>query len=310
MGRWTVAEWLAQAQEFSPLPGGEDDVGYGDGTWSRRIDTLLEEDEDDFEDDDDEGDYEKPLPPSPLQVPGMRPAPPPKIYIAGPPALSNAARPPEEGRVHKLFGAMRETKRTRGKRGKGTETSGPSMTEKPRRIAQGDRNGLQVSVASPTASSPRSLSTHRPREFLVRSNTKRVTSKSKSSKPASPRRTDGYTYNGHALEILVSTQVTATPSAHDAGRPRVFYPRSSSLPGARNNAPPPPVKNSMPMPPVPSKYPPQATQRSRALPAVPSAPATNALTNSSIHRSVSATGGASNATRQIRPLPVPTRPPP
>ncbi|KAJ6482128.1 hypothetical protein C8R47DRAFT_584703 [Mycena vitilis] len=308
MGRWTVAEWLAQAQEFSPLPGGEDGLGCGDETWSRRIDTLLEEDEDDFEDDEDnEGDHEKPLPPSPLQVPGVRPAPLPKIYIAGPPVCSNATRSPEAGRVHKLFGAIRETKRTRGKRGKGAETSGPSMTEKPRRLAQGDRHELQVLVASSTGSSPRSPGTHRPREFLVRSNTKRATSNSKSFKPASPRRADGYSYNGHALEILVSTQVTATPSAHDAGRPRVFYPRSSSLPGARNNLPPPPVKNVIPLPPVPSKYPPQATQRSRALPAVPSAPAINALTNSSVHRSVSATG---SATRQIRPLPVPTRPPP
>ncbi|KAJ6589087.1 hypothetical protein B0H19DRAFT_230180 [Mycena capillaripes] len=241
-----------------------------------------------------------PLPPSPgIQVYAYHddepPTPPPKLHLADSHAFSLvAARPPApaEGRVHKILGAMKNTNRTRGKRGKAVDTS--RMLDGDNYHSRTELRGEDL-VTSPTASQSRSPNARRPREFLARSGLKPTSSRSKSRfKPASPR-AGVYMYNGRALEILVSTQVTATRSAHDAGRPRVYYPRSSSLPAARMNQSLPPAP--------PEKNPPQS-RSSRALPAVPSAGATNAPLNHSIDRNVGATP---NAARPMRPLPVPVR---
>jgi hypothetical protein len=201
---------------------------------------------------------------------------------------------------------MRKNNRTRGKRGK-AGTSLPCESEKPARITDGVGNFSylrnDVLMASPTRSHPRSPNARRPREFLAGSNKR--TSPNTKSKPASPRRTDGYTWNGHALEILISTQVTATRSPYDGGRPRVFHPRSSSLPSARNNLPPLP-----PAPPAKSPTRVQAqshAQSSRALPALPSAGVTNTSMNNTIHRRLSSKGSTLNGALHFRPLPVPVQ---
>ncbi|KAJ7334734.1 hypothetical protein DFH08DRAFT_879257 [Mycena albidolilacea] len=310
MGRWTVAEWLAQAQvrraawsanltkaaipqEHSPLPIGEDECG--DGTYHHYIDTLVEEDDDDFEDEEEEDDYEKPLPARPkllLDTRDLPPIPPPKIASARSPAVRAG---------HSFFGSPKQSRRTRGKRGK-ADVAPAYASENPDRRMDDDchspREGLH----------PRSPDTRRPLEFLPRSGVRRP-SKSK-SKPKTAFGHDQYSYSGQALQIFVSTQVTATHSAHDAGRPRVFYPRSSSLPSAASNglhAPPPPYK---PSPPDKTSNVTPHSWSSRALPALPVASATDAPANK-VHRQASTDSGlaSSNGPRRIRPLPVP-RPPP
>ncbi|KAF8170719.1 hypothetical protein K438DRAFT_1982574 [Mycena galopus ATCC 62051] len=290
MGRWTVAEWLAQAQEHSPLPGGEDDLEYGDGMYPHYHETLLEEDGE-FEDEDD---YGKPLPACPGPLP---PTPPTKIASAQ--SFSVVAGSLVDRSGNSLFASAKESRRTRGKRGK-TDTSVHAESKKPERSTEADsdynylRCQPEILVPTPAEFMPRSPDPHRPREFFVRSNVKRAPPKSKSKLKTAFGR-DEYTFKGQALQILVSTQVTETQSAHDAGRPRVFYPRSSSLPSAPNNVLPcPPNEIIMPTP----------SRSSRALPAVPVVSAINALTNRSLNSAV-----ASSGPRQIRPLPVP-RPPP
>ncbi|KAF7329002.1 hypothetical protein MVEN_02530200 [Mycena venus] len=302
MGRWTVAEWLAQAQEFSPLPGGEDDLEYGDGTYPHYIDALLEEDDDEFEDEEDDNDYGKPLPsrPGPELLRDGPPVPPPKTHLTGIHSFPIVAWPPAD--EDSLLGVTKKSRRTRGKRGKADTIEKLDRSTE----AGSDLKYRGYQMATSAGSLPRSPDARRPREFFVQSTVKRVPSQSKSkskSKPASAR--DGYTYNGQPLQILVSTQVTATHSPHDAGRPRVFYPRSSSLPSATNN-----VRSSSSPPPAPppKTSTPTRARSSRALPALPVASATNAPTNS-VHRQASTDSGVvSNGPRRIRPLPVPRTP--
>ncbi|KAF7361273.1 hypothetical protein MSAN_01159700 [Mycena sanguinolenta] len=275
MGRWTVAEWLDQLQEHSSFPAGKESLGCGPGVYPHPIDTLLEEDNE-FEDEEDG--FGKPLPPSPGSGP---PTPPPKIC---------------------------NKRRSRGKRGKTDPMHNGSIN--PERSPKPDSDYIfsrqpDMLVETSVALMPRSPSARRPREFLAGSSVKRTPSKSKSkSKWKMTTGRDGYTYDG-PLQILVSTQVTAAQSAHDAARPRVFYPRSSSLPTARPSA-----SDNVP-PAIPDKTPtpnPSRTRTARALPPVPVVSAINAPTNNKHRQASTDSGVASSGPRRIRPLPVP-RPP-
>ncbi|KAJ7641352.1 hypothetical protein FB45DRAFT_899999 [Roridomyces roridus] len=79
-----------------------------------------------------------------------------------------------------------------------------------------------------------------------------------------------------ALQVFVSTQTTAVASAPDLGRPRVFFPRSSSLQAHRNKA----------LVPVEEEH----VQPRRALPVVPLSQEPT---------------GSGVLERRVRPLPVP-----
>lgn len=181
--------------------------------------------------------------------------------------------------------------------------------EKPGQTTKGDdgflyhrprKGGPEFLIVTPANLQPRSPEGRRPREFFARSGVKRAKSKSKLGAAGSKRtgeHADGYVYNGQGLEVFVSTQTTAIASAPDSGRPRVFYPRSSSLQAARNHALP-----AVPPEPVPK------SQSRRALPAVPPRLGPDTPPSNS-HRRGSSRGSNSKSTRRIRPLPVPTRPP-
>ncbi|KAJ7216949.1 hypothetical protein B0H12DRAFT_340325 [Mycena haematopus] len=290
MGRWTVAEWLAQVQqEYPPFPGGKDALAYVDVGRPHYIGTLLEEKDDEFDDEEDEGNVGKPLPP----CPGSPPAPPPK-FSSGAHSFSVVARSPADAFHPSLLGAMKNSRRTRGKRGKTDSYMHESMKLGRSTEADSDhtfsRGQPEMLVATRAVVMPRSPDTRRPREFFARSSVKRAPSKSKFKSKTSTGR-DAYRYNGQALQILVSTQVTATQSAHDAGRPRVFYPRSSSL----NVPPAPPDKDITQTP----------NRTSRALPALPVASAINAPTNIIPRQASTDSDVASSGPRRIRPLPVP-----
>ncbi|KAK7018603.1 hypothetical protein R3P38DRAFT_2983452 [Favolaschia claudopus] len=287
MGRWTVAEWLAQTEAEDYL-GGTTSLRR-EGRMVRDIEPELGRSEsDDSKDGKEEGRHGKHLPPSPNALTNAYdepPTPPPKTYLSGVHSWSGAPRlSADEEDSGRSSGGTKGGRRTRGKRGKSSRNNSVKTMQNGDPIYVDCRP--EVVVESPSESRPRSQPARRPREFF-----------SRSTPPKSKfRMTDGYTFNGQALEILVSTQVTATQSAHDAGRPRVFYPRSSSLPSAMNNLTPPP--------PLPPKDTPQARTH-RALPAPPLANEPKASTNS---KSTTTDEVASNGARRLRPLPVP-RPP-
>ncbi|KAJ6510420.1 hypothetical protein C8R45DRAFT_964044 [Mycena sanguinolenta] len=300
MGRWTVAEWLDQVQEYSSFPSVEESLEYGASVYPHPIDTLLEDEDDEFEDE--EENFGKPLPPPPGSAP---PTPPPKF--ARP--FTVVARSSVESSRLAFYGVGQKKRRSRGKRGKTDSMHDGSMKPQRNPKPESDYNFSRqpdMLVETSLALIPRSPGTRRPREFLAGSNVKRTPSQSKpKSKWKMPTERDGYPSNGPALQILISTQVTATQSAHDAARPRVFYPRSSSLP----NTKPPASGDVLPVPPAKTPIPTFSHTRSaRALPPVPVANAVEALTND-IHRQASTDSGvASSGLRRIRPLPVP-RPP-
>ncbi|KAJ7475195.1 hypothetical protein B0H11DRAFT_2034479 [Mycena galericulata] len=289
MGRWTVAEWQAQAQQYSrgPLPGGMEELGYKDEVYPFRISTVLDDEEGGFEDEDEDDYGGKGLPPLPARpriqtgaCDDRPPTPPPKMA-----RVSNALR--REGYVDKIMGVVRKT----GAKGKKEENSVAGRIFRPR------KGGPEFMMVTPGTASPvRSKDGHRHREFSAGSGLKRTKSKAKSSVASKPtaQRTDGYTYNGQGLQIFVSTQTTAIPSGPDAGRPRVFYPRSSSLAAMSGNV----------LPPLPPKPPKKALETSRALPAVPARRVPDAP-NSHGHRRGSSKGSISRSPRRIRPLPIP-----
>ncbi|KAJ7714087.1 hypothetical protein B0H16DRAFT_1619556 [Mycena metata] len=301
MGRWTVTEWLALAQEHSP------NREYNDNGCTNTVnpynDTRLY-DEDEFEDD--HGTREifidyytagRALPHTPTcQWPyNESPSPPPKPRLAV--AIPVIVHPPDP------LGAVHPSTRVAA-----------SEVEKPARSPQRGRNanyyprnGSQH-LATPTRSLPRSPDTRRPREFFARSGVKRTASKSKSKAQSKSkmvpfgRRDESGLQHTQSIQILVSTQTTATQSAPDAGRPRVYYPRSSSLPGAQRVITTVPAHSSPPTPPAKSPI----KRVSRALPAVPE---NGMVSVTTVRRRVSSKGSPAASPRRIRPLPVPAHPP-
>ncbi|KAJ7640164.1 hypothetical protein B0H17DRAFT_1216693 [Mycena rosella] len=312
MGRWTVEEWrAAQAQQQHYSYFGELDMDADALRLSRAV--LLDDDSNEFKDEDEDEKEDvhahkygeclpSPLPASPAVPPTPLPKAPTRPFVVAQPAP--LPLPPPEGRVHKLLGVIHRV-RTRGKRGKAAGTNIAIAAGEPERPpdhcqrAQRLRPDLEILV-TPTRSLPRSPGGRR-REFRVspRSPGMRIVPKSKSKSKSRPHskvvvgQADGYTYNGQRLQILVSTQTTATASAPDARRPRVFFPRSSSLAAARqkNRLPPSPPPPPPPLPPPPEM---NVVHHPRALPALPQAPP-----------SVPPVLGP--RTRRIRPLPVPVR---
>ncbi|KAJ7186753.1 hypothetical protein C8R46DRAFT_279304 [Mycena filopes] len=315
MGRWTVAEWLAQAQEQSPLPVEEQDYyGCPLGINPVQFTTLHDNDtEDSFEDDFGDGKALPPIPGAsvwPYHGPATNtpPTPPPKPRLSV--AIPVTVQPPGPGkeRSHPPLNVA-----------KNDRMLGVGAFEKPARTPDRvvsrnyyPRNGPQH-LATPTRSLPRSPDTYRPREFSARSGVKRTASKSKStpkvkSKVASFGRTrrEEATVPAQGLQIFVSTQTTATRSAPDAGRPRVYYPRSSSLPGFQRIAKTVPVESLPPTPPAKS---PIKIRSSRALPMVPENRAASVKLNTAVRRRVSQKGSPLTTVRRIRPLPIPVLPP-
>ncbi|KAJ7730864.1 hypothetical protein DFH07DRAFT_945307 [Mycena maculata] len=301
MGRWTVAEWQAQTQQypFDPLPGGVGELGYGDEIYPHRINTVLDEKEGEFEDEEAGNEYGKPLPARPMMRTSPRSRPPtPPSKTTRPttyeyPILVD--RPPG-GVVHKLFGALRKTGHTRGQRDTFGEARDESKYRRPR------KGGLEFVMVTPARPPLRSPDGHRPREFLARSGLKRIKSRAKLDAPSKAAESGGgYMYHGQGLQVFVSTHTMATPSAPDAGRPRVFFPRSSSLAATRDNA--------LPRPPsLPEAKSQNKPQPPRALPALPAGRGPDTAT-SKIHGRGSSKGSNSKSTGRIRPLPVPARAP-
>ncbi|KAJ7159834.1 hypothetical protein C8R43DRAFT_346591 [Mycena crocata] len=267
MGRWTVAEWQAQQQRYS-FPGGMDmdEDGYEVGRYPHRIHTMLDDDHEEVEDELDCDAYARPLPVAP-------PSPPLKTLRATTHAFPVVIKTASAGcSVSRLFSTMKPRCRTRGKRGK-TPSKVATESEKPGRMSDRGDNSLSLSPRGGgpaflmvTPPVPRSPDARRPREFLARSGVKRTKSKSKSSatpKPGPERMAadptgDGYTYHAQGLEVFVSTQTTATASAPDARRPRVFFPRSSSLAAGRNPLQalsPPPLPKIQPNKRLPTRSP-------------------------------------------------------
>ncbi|KAJ6602486.1 hypothetical protein DFH09DRAFT_448555 [Mycena vulgaris] len=301
MGRWTVEEWqAAQAQQHYSVSGMDvDGLGKGD-----RVYTPADDDSDDFEDeyeDEDEGEWEwaraKPLP----ATPGVPPTPPPKTPTRAVPVIAHVAQASSQGscigsRVHKLLGAMRKH-RTRGKRSKATTIAVP--TEKPGRTEGYSDYRREPRIhrdvlLTPTRSLPRSPGAHRPREFLASPRTtvaKRVKSTPLKSNVTPASGADAYTYHAQGLEVFVSTQTTATASSPDARRPRVFFPRSSSLAATRHH-------NVLPPPPAPPPPQLEIVNHPRALPSLPMVPPHDIPLV------------PNKGTQRIRPLPVPVRSPP
>ncbi|KAJ7119488.1 hypothetical protein C8R44DRAFT_175959 [Mycena epipterygia] len=308
MGRWTVAEWQAQIQQYDyPLPGGMDVDVY-----PRHINAVAEDD-DEYEDED-EDIYGKALPASPRAAMWGRdapPTPPPKALRATTHEFRTVASPPSAGYVHRLFGAMRKPGPSRGKRDNlkpDTDTPMTNDSEQPRWTPQRNANyeyePPRRVLGAPTTPMLRSPDTPRSREFVARSGLKRTKSKSKATRAGSARTAEhgdgpGYIYNGQGLEIFVSTQTTATASAPDARRPRLFFPRSSSLAAMRKNAIPPPPP---PKPEINSVL--HAARSPRALPALPSRSGADPRTNNNAHTRRSSKG-SNRGVRRIRPLPVP-----
>ncbi|KAJ7471833.1 hypothetical protein FB451DRAFT_308926 [Mycena latifolia] len=317
MGRWTVEEWrMAQAQQrYSSHEEVHVDVhalGHEDGVFPLAV--LYDDDSDGFEDEDENEDdydyevmqaYRKPLPTRPGR--GIQPSPPPKTPTRVVPVVQAHARPPAEGEggcVRKLLRVIR------GKGGKPAGTS-TAVAEKPGRPAMTKYKYQEPRTPRTprTPRSPRSPRTpdgRRAREFVVSPRSpvtvKRPAqkSKSKSKVKANPKavvqEADVYAYPGRqGLQIFVSTQTTAMASAPDAGRPRAFFPRSSSLAATqRANAL---LSQSVPVP-VPPLPEPLAVQHPRALPPLPAAPRNNIPPV------------MSRSTQRVRPLPVPVRAPP
>ncbi|KAJ7034710.1 hypothetical protein C8F04DRAFT_1100719 [Mycena alexandri] len=231
------------------------------------------------------------------------PSPPPKPRLAV--AIPVIVHPPgsENGCMHGSLGV--------GCTRVASESEKPARS--PKRGGNYPHNGSQH-LATPTRSLPRSPATRRPREFFARSGVKRTASKSKSKSKSMSRmapfgQRDESGDHTQIIQILVSTQTTATQSAPDAGRPRVYYPRSSSLPGAQRiittittvpaqSSPTPPAKSAI-------KH-----RASRALPAVPENRVASVVVNTAVRRSVSIQGSPVASSRRIRPLPVPGCPPP
>ncbi|KAJ7074509.1 hypothetical protein C8F01DRAFT_26887 [Mycena amicta] len=228
MGRWTVEEWQAQMELDPPFPGEKDmddeyvdEEEYEDGHYY-----------DYTNDDSHRSSIHKPLPLGPRAYDELPPIPPSKTTL--PSAVTvRPPTPPHESVVHRIFDAVRGRSRSNSRSTVNVDTT-PEVVDK-YRIQHHQR--LTPIIMSPTGSSPRSPASGR-RQFHAHTGLKRTKSKSmadklksKAVKAAPALASETYTYGASrgALKILVSTQTTETHSAHDAARPRVFYPRSSSL---------------------------------------------------------------------------------
>ncbi|KAF7290546.1 hypothetical protein MIND_01294700 [Mycena indigotica] len=200
MGRWTVEEWKAHMELDPPTPSGMKmhEIACNVDNWG-----LHDHDQS-------RDSKHKPLSCEPRANDDALPP------VSCPPTWKSPT-PLRESVLHRIFGVM-------------CGRSSPV----PITLDTADTYRLP---ASPLPRSPGNC--HRqftaghgtPSKSRAKHRTCKLKSKSAKQVAATARVESHYTYGATsgALEILVSTHTTEVQSAHDVGRPRVFYPRSSSL---------------------------------------------------------------------------------
>ncbi|KAJ6617928.1 hypothetical protein B0H10DRAFT_2218096 [Mycena sp. CBHHK59/15] len=225
MGRWTVAEWQAQASYSYSLPGGRDfEYDYG-GATSRNIDIVLEDhdkDDDGYTDEDD-GDGESLGSWTSAWAPDVPPIPPPKPK---PISACTGAPTAAPGVVDRLLGVMAICKN--GPHARSTPKSNAKSKSKPKANAKPQpdytypRGGLEVFVSTQTIAVASLPDARRAHVFFPRSSS--LAAVRKKPLPAHP----------HALPALPVShwRRRSSTSRSDAGAHRRSSTRSKGKPTA------------------------------------------------------------------------------